>query len=129
MMEDWLTFTQTNKYVCHQEAGDLVWFRRRFDFNIKKGWYAPIGLKINGASERLIIYINGRLIGKYENIGPQDVFYIPEPFLQKKNILAVILEGPGFNQFKPTEFKPGYFAEPELTGYKNLKKCKLEFSF
>ncbi len=122
---DWLKFTPAKKYVCHQEIGDLVWFRRRFKYNIKENWYAPLGLKINGASERLIIYINGRLIGKYENIGPQDTFYVPEPFLKEDNILALILEGPAFNQFKPSEFKPAFLLEPEFITYKNLKKCEV----
>ena len=122
---NWLSFPAAKKYVCHEEIGDLVWFRRKFEYVIKKGWHAPVGLKINGAAERLIIYVNGKLLGKYESVGPQDIFYVPEPFLKKQNVLALILEGPAFNQFKPTEFKPAFLLEPEFITYKSLKKLNL----
>ena len=122
----WIKVPQGEKYVCHKEMGDVIWFRQRFKFNKEKGWIAPLGICILEAAERLIIYFNGQLLGKYENIGPQHKFYIPESMLNEDNLIALILEGPGYNQFKPTEFKPPYLKEPVLETFYEAKEKKVE---
>jgi hypothetical protein len=89
------------KYAMHESAGAILWMRRKFRVLRASGFRAAVKLYIPGADSRCLIYINGKPTGWYEAIGPQDEFYIPDSFLKKENLLAVILEGPR-----------GFLAEP-----------------
>lgn len=122
----WVQVPRGEKYICHKDMGDIVWFRQRFKFKKEKGWAAPLGLCISEAAERMIIYLNGKLLGKYESIGPQHKFYIPEPMLKEDNLFSFILEGPGFNQFKPSEFKPPYFKEPTIETFFEAREIEVK---
>ncbi|MBN1622317.1 MAG: beta-galactosidase [Endomicrobiales bacterium] len=124
----WLKIPQGEKYICHKELGDVIWFRYKFSYKKEKGYEAPLGLYISEALERLIIYLNGKLLGKYESCGPQHKFYIPESMLQEDNVLAIVLEGPGYNQFNPWEFKPPYIREPKFETFHESKGIKVEIS-
>ncbi len=113
----WLTAPPAEKYVIQEEMGNIVWFRRRFRYNRKKGWTAPLYLEIPELRDRCLIYLNGTLVGKYEHVGPQTRFYLPENMLQARNQLALAVEGPGFHPVKQFGFIPAYFKELKLGTY------------
>ncbi|MFP5275976.1 MAG: beta-galactosidase [Acidobacteriota bacterium] len=80
------------------QAADFVpaytWFRARFTTPATPAWFCPWKLAI--ASQRdALIYLNGKFVGFYRTIGPQEDFYLPEPYLhtdgKQENILTVRL--------------------------------------
>jgi hypothetical protein len=50
-----------------------------------------------------VFYLNGKPLGQFESIGPQHEFYVPATFLQKENVLSLVLEG-----------TDSFLAEPRL---------------
>lgn len=86
---------EPSEELMFQAAGEIVWARREFSYHVKDGYSAPLRLSLPYVSDRCIIYINGNPIGKYENVGPQHEFYVPEPLLRKRNVLVLCIEGPG----------------------------------
>ena len=90
----WQAVPPSHKYVMDEQLGTIVWMRRTFTYQCKKGWDVAVRLTIPDGKERALIYINGHAVGQYEAAGPQHEFYVPAPFLQKENVLAVVLEGP-----------------------------------
>ncbi len=106
----WLTVPSNAKYVMSPSSAGVFWMRRKFKCHCKSGWKVAVKLRIPDAKNRLILYLNGRPLGQFEQIGPQHDFYIPEPFLQEENVLAVIWEG--FQSFG--DYARGWLIEPEL---------------
>lgn len=86
---------EPSEELMFQAAGEIVWARREFNYHLKDGYSAPLKLRLPYVSDRCIVYLNGNPIGKYENVGPQHDFYIPEPLLQERNVLVLCIEGPG----------------------------------
>ena len=73
----------------------LTWYRMQFELPAQKpGVWVPwhLHLEANGNG---FIYVNGRCLGRYWQIGPQRDFYIPETWLHfgagKTNIIALSL--------------------------------------
>ncbi len=66
------------------QAADFVaaytWFRARFSMTADPRWFCPWKLGITSDRDALV-YINSRFVGFYRTIGPQDEFYVPEPYL------------------------------------------------
>lgn len=93
-IEGWHNMDPSEELVF-QAAGEIVWARRGFSYHVKEGYSAPLKLTLPYVSDRCIVYLNGSLIGKYENTGPQHDFYIPEPLLRERNVLVLCIEGPG----------------------------------
>ena len=81
------------------------------------GFQAAVKLRIPGAESRCLIHVNGKPAGWYEAIGPQEEFYIPEPFLKKENLLSIILEGPR-----------GFLREPVWGTYHQTRGVELQLS-
>jgi hypothetical protein len=48
-------------------------------------------LKINGAKKGQV-YLNGHNVGRFWNIGPQQLYYLPEPWLAAENELLIFDE-------------------------------------
>jgi len=90
----WPTVPAAEKYVMQEDAGTILWMRRKFRFHRPSGFRSAVKLRIPGAESRCLIFINGKPAGWYEAIGPQRDFYIPDGFLKEENVLAIILEGP-----------------------------------
>lgn len=81
------------------QSKGLVHLKREFSFSSIEGqWDVSVGLKILGVHERALIYINGNLLGKYEDKSPQEVFFIPLEVLRTENRLDLVMEGPGLNR-------------------------------
>ena len=59
-----------------------------------EGWFIP-WKAIFQADRDALLYLNNRFVGRYQTNGPQQEFYLPEPFLntggQQANVLTVAL--------------------------------------
>ena len=79
-------------------AADFVpaytWFRAAFSMTADPQWFCPWKLAITSDRDALI-YVNGKFVGFYRTIGPQDEFYLPEPYLhmdgKQENLVTVRL--------------------------------------
>lgn len=74
-------------------APAYTWFTSEFSVPESGAWFCPWNVTI--ASERdALLYVNGRFVGNYKTIGPQEEFYVPETYLktgEEKNVLTVVL--------------------------------------
>jgi len=63
------------------------------NFNLSlPGSTTPVGLRINHAPEKALIYLNGAIIGRYwEKVGPQKVFYLMPPFINAQGANHLLL--------------------------------------
>lgn len=113
----WKSFEAGEKYICLKELGDYIWLRRRFYYKKDDKIVAPLKLTIKAAKERCLFFLNGKALGKFESIGPQHDFYIPEPFLQEENVLVILLEGPGDDN--------ALLSEPKIEPFFQAKKREL----
>ena len=68
------------------------WYRTTFALHLPAGVEAPLGLAIPQAQDKVLIWLNGLLIGRYwDGVGPQHVFYLPAGLLREQgpNTLAL----------------------------------------
>lgn len=68
------------------------WYRTTFSLNLPTGMDVPLGLYIPRAQDKVVIWLNGLLIGRYwQQAGPQHTFYLPAGLLhvQGRNTLAL----------------------------------------
>ncbi|MEN6386357.1 MAG: beta-galactosidase [Phycisphaerales bacterium] len=115
---DWLQVPAAEKYVVSQQMGNIVWFRRKFEYKCKKNVEAAARLTIPAANQRCVFYLNGKPLGQFESIGPQHEFYIPQTFLKKQNVLAIVLEG-----------TDSFLAEPKLDTFYQAIDAELKIDF
>ena len=77
-------------------------------------------------SDRGLIYVNGTIIGQYEDAGPQHRYYIPANILKEgENQVAITQEAPGFHVRYLMGFYPGIFKGPKVDFYYKARKVKL----
>lgn len=124
----WKEAPDTEKLVIGKELGHIVWFRRHFRYQPGEGYTAPLCFIPKRADERLIVYVNGKATAQYDIIGPQEEFYIPEAFLNPDgdNVIALILECPGFFEELMGGYRRGYMYQPEVVPCYVSKKAVLE---
>jgi hypothetical protein len=72
----------------------FTWCRAEFNLPMAPEWSVP--WKASLAADRdALLYLNGKFVGRYVTVGPQEDFYLPEPYLffdtKRKNILTVVL--------------------------------------
>jgi hypothetical protein len=115
---NWLDVPTAEKYVVSQQMGNIVWFRRKFEYKCKKNIEAAVRLTIPNANQRCVFYLNGKPLGQFESIGPQHEFYIPQTFLKKENVLAIVLEG-----------TDSFLAEPKLDTFYQAIDAELKINF
>ncbi|NHV98552.1 MAG: hypothetical protein HA496_02755 [Thaumarchaeota archaeon] len=77
----------------------VVWLRRIFRNKVEENTVSPLMLRLRNIGLKCKIFLNGELIGRYMEKGPQTDFYMPEPFLKSENVLAIAVENHG----KPVE--------------------------
>jgi hypothetical protein len=124
--KSWNSAPEVPKFVTAPELGHIVWFRRKFKYQIGAPFEAPIQFVTLEADQRLTIYVNGRAVARYDILGPQQEFYVPEPFLnQGENVLAIILECPAFYEELQGSYRRGYMYNPELRQRYVAKKATL----
>jgi hypothetical protein len=115
---NWTDVPPAKKYQMADEMGTIVWLRRKFSHNRRPGTTAAVKLTIPDARQRCVFYLNGKPLGQFESVGPQHEFYIPEPFLKKENVLAIILEG-----------TDSYLVEPELDTFYQAAQTDIQLLF
>jgi Glycosyl hydrolases family 35/Beta-galactosidase, domain 2/Beta-galactosidase second all-beta domain len=76
-------------------APAFTWCRFEFPFSDSPdGWWIPWKLVFEAERDALF-YLNGRFLGRYMTIGPQNEFYVPETYLEldgkTQNVLTVVL--------------------------------------
>jgi hypothetical protein len=71
-------------------APPFTWYRIRFAPPHPQEWDVPLRCHLEADGEALL-YLNGRHIGRYSPRGPQHDFYLPEPYLSEKNVIAVLV--------------------------------------
>jgi hypothetical protein len=127
--KSWNSIPDVPKFVTAPELGHIVWFRRKFKYIIGDNFEAPIQFITLQADQRLTVYVNGRAVARYDILGPQQEFYIPETFINDgENILAVILECPGFYDELQGGYRRGYMYNPQLRQRYVAKKGILSIS-
>jgi Glycosyl hydrolases family 35/Beta-galactosidase, domain 2/Beta-galactosidase second all-beta domain len=72
----------------------FTWCRAEFSLpQVTEGWTVPWKLVFDAGHDALI-YLNGRFVGRYTTSGPQDEFFLPDPYFKprsQKNVLTVLL--------------------------------------
>lgn len=73
----------------------FTWCRAEFGLELPpEGWLIPRKLTIE-ADRDALLYLNGRFVGRYVIAGPQNDFYLPEPYLafgpKTRNVVTVVL--------------------------------------
>ena len=58
----------------------VVWYRLSFPLAEPDEWHVPLGLGLNLSGDA-VVFLNGKMIGRYDDGGPQTDFYLPEPYL------------------------------------------------
>jgi beta-galactosidase GanA len=100
---DWTNVTLPDSWSARGVPAGIGWYRTTFSLNLPKSTYVPIDVQIGGpgpgagtADYRAFIYVNGWLMGQYENnVGPQHQFYVPAGILKDdgSNTLAIAVWG------------------------------------
>jgi hypothetical protein len=89
----WQRVTLPHAWPGNASSGSgLGWYRTSFSLNIPQGMQAPLGLYIPRAQDKVVIWLNGLLIGRYwDGVGPQHTFYLPAGLLYEhgRNTLAL----------------------------------------
>lgn len=127
----WKSVPNAEKFVVAKNMGHIVWFRRHFEYDIDKKFSAPLKFIPVNADERLTIYVNGMSVARYDIIGPQQEFYIPDSYIKTSggNVISVILECPGFYEELMSGFRRGYMCDPIITPSYISKKVMLELNY
>ncbi len=79
-----------------------AWYRARFKY---KPTPAPLFLRILAAKKGQI-FLNGRNAGRFWNIGPQEEYYLPEPWLGEDNELLIFEEQGNIPSGSRLAFRP-----------------------
>jgi hypothetical protein len=75
---------------------------------------------MRGFEKKANIYLNGHFVGRYRSEGPQELFYVPEPWLKKENQMVIMLDG----------WKPGLqLGSVSLNSYPMKRKLEIELEF
>ncbi len=72
------------------KRGSIVWFKFKFTVDKSENIIAPLKLKLK-TSCRCLIFVNGKLIGRYVTEGPQTDFYIPEDVINPRDNVVVLM--------------------------------------
>ncbi len=97
------------KWHMPEQGGRLVgkglpaWYRCRFKYTPSP---VPLFLRISGAKKGQI-YLNGHNVGRFWNIGPQEFYYLPEPWLEGENELLIFEEQGNIPTGSRLAFRPG----------------------
>ena len=126
--DNWKEAPDVKKFVVDKELGHIVWFRRKFKYNLGEGFSAPLKFTPLKADQRLTIYVNGKPVARYDILGPQQDFYIPDSYVNQdgENVISMILECPGFYEEMMSGYRRGFMYNPLLTQWYVSKKVKLE---
>lgn len=117
-MGDW------KKWIPGCENFDGIgWYRLEFDPALPAGWIIPLKLCLKARTDALI-YLNGILVGRYNGIGWQDEFYLPECWLHAngRNVIALAVRNAG---------GPGGVSQAAIRPYPefSVRHCAIHLRF
>ncbi len=78
----------------------IRWYRTWFKVQQIENWIAPLYIHV-APTGNLQIWLNGKLLGLYFDVGPQNDFYIPKGWLKEKNSLVFVIRPGGTGNAAP----------------------------
>jgi len=90
-MGDW------KKWIPGCETFDGIgWYRVHFDTRVPPEWNIPLKLCLKVNTDALV-YLNGRIVGRYTGIGWQREFFLPDSWLvpRGRNVIALAVRNAG----------------------------------
>jgi beta-galactosidase GanA len=102
---DWQAVSLPDSWATRGLPPGIGWYRTTFNLDLPRQSYVPVAVQVDGpgpgpgatsADYRAFIYLNGWLMGQYDNkLGPQHRFYVPAGILDQngRNTLAVAVWG------------------------------------
>jgi hypothetical protein len=80
----------------------ITWYRTTFSMPSIEGWIVPWRLHVEATGD-MQIWLNGRLLGRYYAVGPQEDFYMPDAWLNsgKENSLVLVIRPSGHEEVTP----------------------------
>lgn len=80
----------------------ITWYRTTFSMPSIKSWIVPWRLHVEATGD-MQIWLNGRLLGRYYAVGPQEDFYMPDAWLNhgKENSLVLVIRPSGKGEVAP----------------------------
>lgn len=112
----WPTVNTPDRWETRGVQSTIGWYRTHFQLSLASQDRAPIGLRIPGASDKAVIWLNGWLVGRYwQQRGPQHDFYLPAGILDPHgdNVIAIAVWNRGHEGGLVAQ--PSLFAYPALT--------------
>ncbi len=89
------------KNLDNSEANfGIRWCRTWFEVQEIKNWIIPLYIHVSSTGN-LQIWLNGKLLGLYFTVGPQNDFYIPKGWLREKNSLVFVMRPDGKENTAP----------------------------
>ncbi|MEJ2614290.1 MAG: beta galactosidase jelly roll domain-containing protein, partial [Ignavibacteriaceae bacterium] len=88
----------------------IKWYRTWFKVEQIKNWITPLYIHV-ASTGNLQIWLNGKLLGLYFAVGPQNDFYIPHGWLKENNSLVFVMRPSGRGNTVPElkDFSIGYY--------------------
>jgi Beta-galactosidase second all-beta domain len=89
----WKNASLNDAYVGEELAPAFTWCREEFSLpQVPEEWFVPWKLVFDSSRDALI-YLNGRFVGRYSTSGPQNAFFLPDPYFKpanQKNVLTLV---------------------------------------
>lgn len=83
----WKTISFGNWKLNDKKSNDyngIMWYRLNFDLDLPEDWSLPLRLSLQAKTQTLI-YLNGKLLGRYKDTAPQQDFYLPDSWLNRND--------------------------------------------
>lgn len=95
----WKTISLGNWKLNDTKSKDyngILWYRMDFDLDLPEDWSVPLQLVLRAKTQALI-YLNGKLLSRYQEHAPQQEFYLPDSWLNRndENNITVAVQNSG----------------------------------
>ena len=104
--------------------GDIVsnpvWLGAEFTHEPSPGWTAPLYLELQDWEAKILIYLNGILVGRYHPDGPQERYYLPKDYLRRDNRITLFCNSHAISM---------KIGKAVIYPYYQVKEGMLEISF
>lgn len=102
----------------YKQKSFLAWYKLKFTVSQEENCIAPLKLILPKIPGTALIFLNGRHIGRYQDIGPQTEFYLPEPYIKinEENDITLMIDSYAPNKQIPGDFKiVPYYIHKSIT--------------
>ncbi|HBG26530.1 MAG: hypothetical protein A2Y10_01035 [Planctomycetes bacterium GWF2_41_51] len=109
----------------------VCWYRLSFALDLKDEWQIPLYVEAN-ISNNALIYLNGKLIGRYHHVDWQREFYLPDSWLNRHGLNVITIAAR--NEPNEAWHKIGDNAGVNSAAIRSYKNCtvrtnKLKIAF